>query len=310
MNLLNRLLTGCLSIQGRFYDAAIQCGCSLIGLKADRVTAGDIEFALLRGGKAEGQTILMVHGFGAGKDNWLQLAADLRKDYQIIAIDLVGHGESSLEADIHGQPLDFLIPSQMERLKTLLDALNLDKVHLMGSSMGGAISLLFAAAYPERLHSLTLLNNAGIDTPEPSEFFQLLDKGENPLIVRKTGDFIRLVDLVMSRKPWTLWLVASILERRALERTHLNDRIFADMLKSREIIGAPEQMEAILASIFMPVLVIWGSEDRVLHTSSVEVMQQHIPNMQAVILPGIGHVPMMEAPNSVGNAFRKFVKTL
>ena len=310
MGLFTVLMTGCQQFQDSFYTSAIQFERYRAGLELSHTTAGNIDFAMLQGGNPEGETILMVHGFGADKDNWVRLAGDLGDNYRIIAVDLAGHGESSQSENNKGADLDFLVTSQAFRLHALLDTLKIDKVHFIGNSMGGAIGLVFAGTYPERLNSLVLLDNAGIESPQKSEFFQLLDKGENPLIARKPGDYAVLLDFVMSDKPFMPWPIPAALERKAIARKDLNDRVFADLLKSQELMGTPDQINVMLGTIKTPTLIIWGAEDRVLDVSSVDVMKAHMPNVQAVILPGIGHVPMLEAPGKVSEAFRSFAGNL
>ena len=301
MSLVSMFLAGCQNVQETIYDATVSLGRSKAGLEAREVSIGDMTYSYLEGGNPSGDTILMVHGFSAHKDNWLLLSDRLSDEYHIIAIDLAGHGDSS-----SGPELDYRIPLQVDRVNDILGKIKPGKVHYMGNSMGGAIGLLFAEKYPEHLKTLTLIDNAGIESPTPSEFFQLLEKGENPLIPRKPGDFEVLINFVMSDAPFMPWPIPNELERRALARTDLNEQIFVDMMKSRKEVGSPEYIEKVLTSIDVPTLVIWGEEDRVLDVSSIDVMKAHIPNMQAVILPGVGHVPMMEAPKKVAQAFQNF----
>ncbi|CAM3475215.1 alpha/beta fold hydrolase [Parendozoicomonas haliclonae] len=302
----SRLQAALWKMQDGFYNAAIKMERSRAGLQLEQISVGNINFSLLRGGKPGAETILMVHGFGADKDNWIHLAGQLGDQYQILAVDLAGHGESSQESDNQGNPLNFEIPAQADRIKALLDQLGIAKVHFIGNSMGGAIGLQFAASHQDALHTLMLVDNAGIESPVQSEFFQLLEKGENPLIAREKGDYEVLMSFVMSKRPFMPWPVPAVLERKAIARAALNDTIFADMLKSRDEMGNPEQIEAILAAITVPSLVIWGEEDRVLDISSIEVMAKYMPNLKSVTLPGIGHVPMLEAPKKVATAFRQF----
>ncbi|MCL6271164.1 alpha/beta hydrolase [Sansalvadorimonas sp. 2012CJ34-2] len=305
MGFITTLLVGCQNVQDSIYDATVSLGRSKADLQLKEVIIDDMTYSILEGGNPEGETILMVHGFSAHKDNWLLLSDRLSDDFHIIAIDLAGHGDSS-----SGPELDYSIPKQVDRVNDILNALKPGKVHYMGNSMGGAIGLFFADQYPQHLKSLTLIDNAGIESPTPSEYFLLLEKGQNPLIPRKPGDFDVLVNFVMSDVPFMPWPIPAVLERKSLQRTAINEQIFADMMKSREEIGSPEYVRNVLEDIRVPTLVIWGEEDRVLDVSSIEIMEAHIPNMQAVILPGIGHVPMMESPKQVAEAFRNFSNQL
>ncbi|WP_230460397.1 alpha/beta fold hydrolase [Sansalvadorimonas verongulae] len=310
MGFLTTFLAGCQRVQDDIYTSAMAFERARANLELTHVSAGDIDFALLTGGNPNGETILMVHGFGADKDSWVRLAIELKDTYHLIAVDLAGHGESSLYKNNKGEELGFLITSQAARLNALLDKLKIKKVHLMGNSMGGAIGLAFAALYPQRLQSLVLLDNAGIESPRESEFFKLLDKGENPLIARKPGDYFELLDFVMSEKPFIPWPVSAVMERKAIARVDLNDKVFADLMKSQAEMGEADFVNSMLTTIKTPSLIIWGEEDRVLDVSCVKVMETYMPNAKSVILPGIGHVPMVEAPEQVSVAFRNFVANL
>ena len=305
MSLIITFLAGCQSAQDSLYQTAINFERTRADLDLKEVSVGDMNHALLEGGNPEGDTILMVHGFSADKDNWLRLAAKLSDDYHIIAVDLVGHGESSSDKE-----LDYRIVPQAERLHQLMKTLQVDPVHFMGNSMGGAIGLVYAGMYPEQLKSLVLLDNAGITSPHTSEYFQLLEKGENPLIPKQPGDYDFMIDFITSEPPFMPWPISSVLERRSLERRELNEQVFADLMKSQDELGNPEQINAMLATIHTPTLVIWGEEDRVLDVSSVDVMKAHMPNIQSVILSDVGHIPMLEDPDSVADAFLAFTRQL
>ena len=109
---------------------------------------------------------------------------DTSQDYRVIALDLPGFGASSKPAGSYD------IGTQTERLADIIDALGLDQLHLMGNSMGGHISALYAARHPTRIRSLTLLDNAGITSPQPSELRLRLSRGEtNPLVVKSPRTF-------------------------------------------------------------------------------------------------------------------------
>ena len=275
-----------------------------------RIEVDGVEYAFLQGGNPDGQTVVMVHGFAADKNNWLPLAMEMKAQFQIIALDLPGHGESSQFYDLQEQPLDFRLPQQAERLIRVMDALGVEKFHLMGSSMGGAIALQIAHTNHHRLHSLVLIDNAGVDGVRQSEFFQLLEIGENPLIVKKPGDMEKLLAFVMEKRPFMPWPMPAVIERMTLARLELNERIFADMMQSRTEMGSPEQVLQMLQGLTIPVLVIWGAQDRVLDVSAVEVMRKQIPRVRAVILSGVGHVPMLEVPRQVSTEFMQFTRSI
>jgi pimeloyl-ACP methyl ester carboxylesterase len=98
-----------------------------------------------------GETILMVHGFGGNKDNWLRFAKFFTPQYHVIIPDLPGYGESTRLQDAR-----YNIMAQVERLNAFCKGLGISQFHMVGNSMGGNISGNYAAKYPEMVKTLAL----------------------------------------------------------------------------------------------------------------------------------------------------------
>ncbi|MEC7433085.1 MAG: alpha/beta fold hydrolase, partial [Pseudomonadota bacterium] len=82
------------------YENAIDWERSSAGLKAAQVTVGDLDIAYLRSEEpVDGDTLVLIHGFGANKDNWTRLAKEFQGEFNIYALDLPGHGDSSKPLD-------------------------------------------------------------------------------------------------------------------------------------------------------------------------------------------------------------------
>lgn len=292
------LLAGC-SRQALF-DSAIAWERDAAGLSAHEVTVGDLNIAYLSNSEANnGKVLVMIHGFAADKDNWVRMAGELSEQYQVYAIDLPGHGDSSKELD-----RDYRLLSQVDYLNRILATLELDQINLIGNSMGGAITALYAAHHADQIDSAILLDPAGVFQYE-SELNALLEDERNPLIVRQPGDMERLVDFALEQQPFVPWPIYSVMEERAIARQDVNDRIFEALLDS----GSEDQFTEALAAIPAPVLVIWGNQDRVINYRNAEVFEQHIPNARAIILEGIGHAPMIEDPERSADLVRAFIES-
>lgn len=111
----------------------------------------------------QGPPVLLLHGFTGTKGTWEGLVNDLKKDFRVITIDLLGHGETDCPLD----PTRYDITHAAKDLKELLDKLNEEKVHLLGYSMGGRLALAFACLFPERIASLLLESaSPGLRTEE------------------------------------------------------------------------------------------------------------------------------------------------
>ncbi|MDH6251189.1 pimeloyl-ACP methyl ester carboxylesterase [Chryseobacterium sp. H1D6B] len=96
------------------------------------------------------ETLVLLHGFMENLSIWNDMEPHLSENFSLLKIDLPGHGQSESLSEVHTMEL------MAEEVKKVLDDLNLEKVHLLGHSMGGYTSLAFAEKYPESLKSLTL----------------------------------------------------------------------------------------------------------------------------------------------------------
>lgn len=271
----------------------------LAGLSARTATVDGLTIHYYEGGPADGDTLVMIHGFGANRDNWLRMARHFTERYRVIALDLPGFGESSKP------DASYDVASQTERLHAFVTALNIEKPHLIGNSMGGHIAALYAARYPDQVSSIALLDNAGITSPRMSEMFQMIDRGQpNPLVVRKAEDFGTLMDFVFVNPP----PLPDSLKRHFAAQSMANqahyDMIFTQ-LREQYVPLEPE-----LPKIQVPVLVLWGDKDRVLDVSSIEVMKPLLQKPTVVVMKDCGHAPMIERPEETAQHYQAFLDSL
>ncbi|MCH8499957.1 MAG: alpha/beta fold hydrolase [Marinobacter sp.] len=248
--------------------------------------------------QAERDTILLIHGFGANKENWHRMARHLTADYNVYALDLPGHGASSKPLD-----LPYGVVDQVGYVLQAMDALAVKQAHIAGNSMGGAISAAFARVHPDRVITVTLFNPAG-STRYPAELDDYLARGENPLVVEKRGDFKRLMAFALEERPFIPWPLTSVLEDRAMANEEINNIIFAALRTSGETGSLEDEMPYIQA----PTLIIWGDQDRVLNYRNAEVFNDLIPDSRKVILPNIGHAPMIETPKVSAALMTEFIR--
>lgn len=295
--LIATLLLSACSRQG-IYESAIGWERSSAGLETASVKVGDLNIAYLRSKEiVDADTLVLIHGFGANKDNWTRLAKEFKGEFNIYAIDLVGHGESS-------KPMDtgYRFEDQVSYLNQILEQLGVERFHMMGNSMGGAITALYAATYPQQVQSAVLFDPAGIFEYE-SELVDLVVEGDNPLIPKEEGDFDRLLDFALEKRPFVPWPIFDVMEEKAIANREVNEIIFAAI---RDTGFEPDFRNAI-QEIEAPVLVVWGKLDRVINYRNADVFVDAIPDARKVILDDIGHAPMVEAPEQSAELFRAFL---
>ncbi|MEY3906218.1 MAG: lipase 1 [Pseudomonadota bacterium] len=262
------------------------------------VRVGDIEWPYLEGGPKDGEVVVLVHGFGADKDHWSMAAPHITDRYRLIAPDLPGFGENDLSL-----ARSYRIKAQADRLVEFLDALGIEKCHLGGNSMGGFIALQAALDHPDRLKSLTLVNNAGVVGSSDSELQQAVAAGENPLVMRELGDVDGLMAFVMHKPRAIPGQFKKVMFHEAKRREALLDKVFEDIIL--DALEAPATDR--LGEVQTRTLIIWGKHDRVIDVSCVPVLEQGIKDAQAVVFDHVGHLPMMEDPEAFAKAHIGFL---
>lgn len=305
------LFTGCTANQqDSIFDSAISLARDSVGLEVKTIKAGDVTLTYMeRSANIDNaETLLLLHGFSANKDNWIRFTKALDKKYHVIAVDLAGHGDSEKLLTT-----DYGLIKQADRLNALMTKLNIEKFHIAGNSMGGAISAILSLNHPEKIKSLTLIDAAGIDGKNQSEYYLALAEGKNPLIATDEESFDFRMDFTMSQPPFLPWPLYSALVRKTLARSDINAKIFSDMLATKtnlEESGFQQSIQTTIAQANIPTLIMWGEEDRVLDVSAAAAFKELIPAAQVHIFEGVGHLPMVEIPNESADIYQQFLSTI
>lgn len=245
-----------------------------------------------------GETLLVVHGFGGDKDHWTRFSRHLPKNIRVIAPDLPGFGESSKP-----EGLVYTQEAQAIRLQKFTEAIGLTEFHIAGNSMGGGIAGLFAAKFPKQVKSLILFDNAGIKSPTPSEMQTIeLSGKESPLLVKDKEDFDRLLRFTFVKPPYLPSFLKSYFAEKSVANREWNAHILKQIRKEGYI------LETQLDKIQAPCLTIWGKEDKVIHYSVMEVLEKKIKTkLETVLLENMGHAPMIEDPKLSANLVQDWI---
>ena len=291
-------LSGCSGLKYNLYEMAIGHELNKAGLIEKHLDVNGKKIALLESEKTDQKpTLVLLHGFGANKENWLRFARHMTDSYHVVAVDLPGHGES-----LKDFTLRYGIDDQVRYLNEILTQMNIRSFYLAGNSMGGAIACMYAVTYPDQVRSLVLLDPGGIFDHE-GELQKLLKEGKNPLIVQTTGDFKKLMDFVLEEKPFIPWPVSSVLAEKAVKNKAINDKIFEEIQE-----GFNDVFKDGIQKITAPTLILWGRKDRVIHVDNASLFEKLIPGSRKMILEDIGHVPMVEIPGKTAEICRNFFK--
>lgn len=262
------------------------------------VRVGEFDWPYLEGGPAGAPPLVLVHGFGGDKDNWAMIAPHLTGDYHAIIPDLVGFGDNARADHV---PYD--IKAQTERLIAFLDALAIEKCHLVGNSMGGWIALQAALDHPGRLTTLTLVNNAGIIGKEESELQQMPRDGVSPLVATDARDLRRLLAFIAYKPRYIPSRFLDVAYADRAPHSALLDKIFWTIVED----GEQRPLNDRLKEVAAPTLIIWGKHDRLIHVSCVAELEAGIAKAESVVFDKTGHVPMIEKPGATAAVMRRFL---
>jgi len=251
-------------------------------------TVAGITLHLRDEGPRDAPAILLLHGFGVSLHLWDGWAPLLAQRFRVIRCDLPGFGLTGADPT-----RDYSDERAVAILVAMLDALGVARAHVIGSSMGGRIAWRLAAEHPDRVERLVLMAPDGFaedgryDRPAKlSWLFRLLPwlLPERPLrriAAAGHGDPATLTEAIFRR-------THDLLRAPGVRRAML-DR----MAGARRSDPA-----AFLARITAPTLLLWGDKDRMIPHAHAEDYARAIPSAETVVLPGLGHAPMEEAPEA------------
>ncbi len=262
------------------------------GPQAETVTAGGRSLRYLRHGDGE-ETVVLVHGFGGDLTTWLfnaeHLAAGGRSVY---AFDLPGHGGSS--KDVGAGTVEELAAALLEALA----ALGIERAHLVGHSLGAAVALEAAARRPGLARSLVLVAPVGLGEEIDGEFLRGFVEAQTRRELRP----------VLER----LFANPDVVTRQFAEEVLRGKRVDGVEDALRAIAGScfPDGRQALrlgerLASLDVPVLAVWGEEDRVVPPSHADALPA---GARREVVPGAGHMPQMETSGELNRIVDDFLR--
>lgn len=235
--------------------------------------------------------LVLLHGFGGGTDDWYDIQPNLARDRQVLAYDLPGHGRSL------AHPAAGVAPAMAKAILADLAARGLERVHVVGFSMGGAVACLMGLRDQARVASLTLLAPGGFG---PDIAGPLMDRFASP----PDADALRKVMNAMAAPGYafdTKYVAALAALRRIEGQPEILSRI-AGMIARDSRQG--EIPRAALQTLAMPVTVVWGTADPVLPYSQSSGLPD---GWTLVTVPGAGHMLPVEARRTVVSAVRATV---
>ncbi len=238
--------------------------------------------------------VLLIHGLGVTGASWqLQIPALISAGFRPLAPDIYGFGGSSIITGQWG-----ITPACMN-LWHLLDGLNIDRAHLVGISMGGALALKMARQSPDRVRSLTLVNTfARLRPARLREWGKYLHRY---LLLMRKG--LRAQVEFVARQLFPLEGQESIRQEMIAEVMKTDPKVYSAAMRSLVRFDMTKELRHILA----PTLVITGERDRTISRAIQEELAMGIHGARQVIIPEAGHAVIVDAPEIFNQVLLNFL---
>lgn len=261
------------------------------------VQVGDTKWVYYEGGR--GPTLVLLHGFAADKNVWLEQLRLLTPNFHVIAPDLPGWGDSTR---VDGA--SYNIDAQAARLQGFVDTLRLPRFVLVGHSMGGAIAGAYAADHPEKVAALALIDAFGLKADE-NDFARGALGGKNPFTYDDRAGFERATLLAFRTMPNVPGRFQDVLIKKNQRDRAFLDRTFNELRDPSQYLSVQNRLD----KLTMPVLGLWCHDDKIIDISALESLRgglSHASSISSSILNGCNHMPVLEKPEETARILGAF----
>ena len=245
-----------------------------------------------------GSPVVLIHGVGLDASMWQAQVDALSPSHDVIAYDMLGHGESALP------PVEASLDDYADQLLALIDELELDAVTVVGFSMGGLVARAFALRHPDRLRAMVILSSVfGRDEHQRAGVRQRLTQ------TREQGPTAN-IDGALER-----WFSPAFRQAHPECVAAVRNRVTSNhpdgYYRSYALFGTQDSFGLDrLASIRVPVLIATGELDPGSTPEMAHRLAEHLPNATVHILRGQRHMAPVEAADDVNDLLLQFLATV
>jgi pimeloyl-ACP methyl ester carboxylesterase len=274
-------------------------------LRIHDVPVGRLKLSTLTMG--EGPDLLLLHGLGGAKSSFFDTAAALSRRYRVHAIDLPGFGGSSKPANA-----PYGAPYAARAVIGAMDALGIDRAHIVGNSMGGRVAIEVGLERPDRVGGLALLSPAVAFIRRDWHWLVRVLRPELGMLPHSLGRSR------IEQQFWALFADRDLVDPSVadivvdeFERIYRNAGARLAFLASARAIylETPFGRRGFyprLAGLRPPALFVWSSHDRLIPEGFRRHVERWLPQAEQVVLQGCGHVPQVERPEETNGLLQRF----
>jgi len=264
---------------------------------------------------ANATPLILLHGFGASIGHWRQNLGELSQFHPVYALDMLGFGASEKATARYN------ITLWVEQVYDFWQTFVRQPVVLIGNSIGSLVALAAAAAHPDMVEGVLMMS-----LPDPSLEEEMIPKQLrslvatikslilSPLLLKTLFYWVRKPQRV---KSWATLAYANpesvtdelveILVGPSLDRG--SGQAFCAILKAMTSSGFGPSVKSLLPKLNIPLLLIWGAQDRMVPKSLANHFSQYNPNLQVIELENAGHCPHDECPEEVNQMILEWINS-
>ena len=267
--------------------------------KVVAVAKGQTSYLVAGNAKAT-STILLLHGFAADKEHWLEVIPPLAAaGFHVVAPDLPGFGANFPDPD--GQ---FDATSLAKQVRAFAKNAGLVSFHLVGHSIGAIIAASYAYASPTEVASLVLIEPLGVSGPGESDFDRQLKNHRNPFLIGKAEQYDQLLAYATVTPP----PMQAARKRRRAEGL-ANNRPFYQLVWSKLLEGERAHiLDLVLPELKKKTLVILGAKSRVVNPATGKMLEIRMPDARVGVIADAGHWVTLEKPKEVAEMLISFYR--
>ena len=272
--------------------------------------AGDPSLEAGEGATDDGRpTLLLLHGIGDNSASWVPVMAGLAEEHRVIAPDLLGHGQSDKPR------ADYSAAAFANGMRDLLEVLGVDRVTVVGHSLGGGVAAQFSYQYPDRVERLVLVAAGGVDrevspllriasAPLSELFVPLVHTPPGRLLVRVGTGLLKVLDHDLAQDADQL--------RRVLDGLPEDGAFDAFTRTLRAVVDWRGQVVTMRDRVYLaeavPMLIVWGTADPIIPVEHARRLHRAAPHATYVEYEGAGHFPHLSDPDRFVAELTAFVK--
>ena len=239
--------------------------------------------------------VLLHHAAGGNLNRWRGWAPTLASHAPVVRFDMRGHAGTPPPAEMR-----FVLTELAADVARVMDGLDIDKVHLVGASAGGIVSLRFAHDFPDRLHGLTLVAS----TPRLARMGASMDTAAWGRILAEEGTRAWL--LADSDKRFGPNASREVIEWYADEGA----KTPAPVVMALQACLLAEDLSPLLPDIAVPTLILAAAQDDITPMESQQLMARQMPNATLEVIEGVGHNMKVEIPETLAQKTLDFITSI